>query len=366
MLKKNINIFTSHLNKIPLLKVTLLYVMNSYYKYGPIVVGNLIRNPAFFKHIFNSKVIANPGTLNFKGGAFNPGALLFNENKILLLARAQNVPWFKARGKNRKYYMVGNPVSFILDQKSLEKKESAVITNLLGFPNTADFEIEDFRLFSWNGKIMSNHSLVTKGKVDGFTNQIAVSSALSTFDEKEKTLQFIGIPKVDFLLQNFEKNWVYKENGSQLLLFYSLNPYKVLILEDEKKFIFKTIISQQFVNKLADPGGFGTLVSFSTNPIDFDENHWLVIIHQINHRFTGRCYFHWAVLINKSTFLPVKITNKPIFSGMGVRGRTPGIRYISSVLKVYDEILFFAGEGDVYVTVTKKNIMDLEKLFVPL
>jgi hypothetical protein len=31
--------------------------------------------------------------------------------------------------------------------------------------------------------------------------------------------------------------------------------------------------------------------------------------------------------------LPVKITSKPLFSGMGARGRLPGIRYISSVIK---------------------------------
>ena len=44
---------------------------------------------------------------------------------------------------------------------------------------------------------------------------------------------------------------------------------------------------------------------------------------------------------------------------MGTRGRTPGIRYISSILKTENEILFFAGEGDVYVTVTKKPIAKL-------
>jgi hypothetical protein len=57
--------------------------------------------------------------------------------------------------------------------------------------------------------------------------------------------------------------------------------------------------------------------------------------------------------------LPVKISAKPIFTGMGARGRTPGVRYISSILKTDDEILFFAGEGDVYVTVTKKSCENL-------
>ena len=150
------------------------------------------------------------------------------------------------------------------------------------------------------------------------------------------------------------------------LLFYSLNPYKVLALEDEKSFSFKTIIEKQLSSKINDPGAFGTMVSLSTNPIDFDDKHWLIVIHQIQFKFTGRCYYHWAVLIDRTTFLPVRMTFKPLFSGMGARGRTPGIRYISSVLKIDNELLFFAGEGDVYVTVTKKTIAELQTLFVPL
>ena len=366
MIKKINRIVIIQLNKMPLLKRTLLYLMNFYYKFAPRLYGNLTRNPAYLIHLFHSKVVAKPGTLNFKGGAFNPGAILIAENKILLLARAQIVPWFKARGKKRNFYMVGNPVSFLLNSRSLKIEENSVITSLIGFPNTEDYEIEDFRLFKWKGKIMVNHSLVTKGKVDGFINQKEVRSALSVFDDKENVLKFVVIPKIDFPLQNFEKNWVYKENGSQLLLFYSLNPYKVLALEQDENFSFKTILKNQLRNKLINPGGFGTLVSLSTNPIDFDEKHWLIIIHQIEHRFTGRCYFHWAVLIDQLTFLPVKITSKPLFSGKGARGRSPGIRYISSIIKVKEEILFFGGEGDVYVTVTKKTIQELNTLFVPL
>ena len=135
-------------------------------------------------------------------------------------------------------------------------------------------------------------------------------------------------------------------------------------LDDENDLRFKTFINQDLSAKIQDPGGFGTRVSFSTNPIDFDEKYWLVIIHQIKFQITGRCYYHWAVLIDKETKLPVKMTSKPIFSGMGARGRVPGYRYISSVLKRGDELLFFAGEGDIYVTVTKKKIKEIENLLV--
>ena len=358
------NIFISQLNKIPFLKKKMLQIYDFYCKYTPLFVGHLTRNPAYIKNLWNSKVIAKPGTLGFKGGTFNPGVLALDEYNILLLAKAQIVPWFKARGKNKKFFMVGNPVAFILDNKSLKTKQSVVTTNIVGFPKKEEYAIEDFRLFKWKGKTMVNHSLITKGTITGFVNQTLVRSAISIFNEKEKTLQFCALPKVDYPLQDSEKNWVYKENGNQLLLFYSLNPYKVLVLKNEENFSFKTIINKMVSSKFTDPGGFGTLVSLSTNPIDYDDKYWLIVIHQIEHKFTGRCYFHWAVLIDKLTLLPVKITSKPIFSGMGARGRTPGIRYISSVIKIENEILFFAGEGDVYLTVTKKSIVEINDLFV--
>jgi hypothetical protein len=64
--------------------------------------------------------------------------------------------------------------------------------------------------------------------------------------------------------------------------------------------------------------------------------------------------------------MPVKITSKPIFSGFGARGKLTGIRYISSVIKIDKEIIFFAGEGDIYVTSTKKSIKELETYFVEI
>lgn len=366
MLKAFKNSVVLKLRKHPVFKAKILQYFDLYHKIAPLIVGSLIRNPAYLNNRFNSKVIAKPGTLSFAGGVFNPGAIVLDENNILLLARSQVIPHYKAVGKNRKFYLEGSPVFFSLDKSSLETKKSLVISNLIGYPDMNNYAIEDFRLFNWGNKKMVNHSLMTKIKIDGYNYLKSVTSALSVLDESEKTLQFCAIPQLDFPLQEFEKNWVYKENGEQLLLFYSLNPYRILSLQDNQVFTFKTIINEQLSDKINDPGGFGSMVSFSTNPAAYDDKHWLLIIHQIKHKFTGRCYFHWAVLLDNVTFLPVKITSKPIFSGMGARGRIPGIRYISSILKVENEMLFFAGEGDVFVTVTKKKIAELEALFINL
>jgi predicted GH43/DUF377 family glycosyl hydrolase len=364
MLKKIQNAFISQLNKYPILKNKLVHVIDFLFEFRKVAVGNVMRNPPYIKHVLKSKIIAKPGTLSF-GALFNPGALVVDDH-ILLLANAQKIPWFKTRGKNRKFYLEGQPVQFLLDKKSLNTVQEEIITNITGFPSENNWAIEDMRLFTWKGQKMINHSFITKGKVGEFVNQTSVASAVSILDEKEKKFSFHAFPKLDFPVQNIEKNWVYRETDNKLILFYSVNPYKVLILEDEKQFKFRSIINQDFYWQLKNPGGFGTMVSFSTNPIEFDELHWLIIVHQIKNRISGRCYYHWAVLIDKSTFLPVKITSKPIFSGMGARGRTPGIRYISSILKVNNEILFFAGEGDVYVTVTKKTIPEINANLISL
>ncbi|MGV8947460.1 MAG: hypothetical protein ACOH1N_13590 [Lutibacter sp.] len=363
---RNASAFRRAANKNPHLKRRLLWLYDSFYKFLPFIVGALTRFPAYLKNRIISKVIAKPGTLSFAGGAFNPGALAVDDSHILILAKAQVLPFFQAIGKKRESYLKGNPVVFLLNASTLQTLKSWTIFKLVGFPAEEDYAIEDLRLFKWGEYKMINHTLITKQRVQGYLSIKSTSSALSKLDDRDQTINFCTVPKIDFERQEFEKNWVYAEKGEQLLLWYSVKPYRVLALRDEENFTFNTLIHQQLNGKISDPGGFGTMVSFSTNPIDFDEQHWLVIIHQFKKKITGRWYVHWAVLIDKTSVLPVKITSKPIFTGAGARGRVPGYRYISSVLKVENEILFFAGEGDVYVTVTKKTVEELQKLFVIL
>lgn len=355
----------NRINKYPLLKDKLLRINDLYFEWRQIITGCLIRYPAYLRNIINTHVIGKPGTLNFLGGVFNPGAIQ-KGNEIVLIAKSQVVPWFKALGKKKKFHLVGSPVIFKLENETLNKKSEYVIQDLEGFPVKAGWFIEDLRMFQWKSRTMINHSIILKENEGNYIQQGSVNSALSILENSETKIKFLGIPRLDFELQTVEKNWVYQEKNGRLFLFYSLNPYRVLVLENENDLTFKTVINQQFEHRLKNPGGFISRVSYSTNPIEFDENCWLMIIHQINHKVFGRCYFHWAILIDKQTLLPVKITSKPLFSGMGARGRTPGIRYISSILQVNDEILFFAGEGDVYVTLTRKKIKEIESLFVNL
>ncbi|OWK74510.1 hypothetical protein CBW16_03630 [Flavobacteriaceae bacterium JJC] len=363
MLKDINDCLLLQINKFPNLKGRLVKLIDFLFEFRKVAAGNLMRNPAFILHVMRSKVIAKPGTLGF-GAVFNPGVLQEN-GRIIMVAKGQLVPWFKTRGAQRQFYLKGKPTVFLLDQKT-HIQEKHIITDILDFPMDERWAIEDTRMFWWKGRKMVNHSLVMIGPVDGVDNQVSVKSALSVLENEAKTFRFCGFPQVDFPVQNFEKNWVYKEWENELLLFYSISPFRVLRLENENNLEFKSIINQPLSSKITNPGGFGTMVSFSANPVDFDENYWLMIVHQIDNKISGRCYYHWAVLINKATVIPERMSSKPVFSGMGARGRTPGVRYISSVLRVGDEILFFAGEGDVHVTVTRKPVKTIIKDMVDL
>lgn len=47
-------------------------------------------------------------SLVFKGGVFNLRALIIKWKEILLIAKSQSLPWYKAIGENRKYYLQGS------------------------------------------------------------------------------------------------------------------------------------------------------------------------------------------------------------------------------------------------------------------
>lgn len=349
-------------NYFPRLKKSVINLLDTYADYKKVALGYLVRFPSYYRNKKEAHVLAKPGILGFKGGAFNPGAV-HRQGKIILLAKATHVPWYKARGKKRDFFLKGSPLIFTLNQDLSREKKVEIIKNFKGFPENRPWAIEDMRLFTFRNSIYINHSLVEFGKDDSWFGQGSVSASLSILNVEEPSISFSQVPQLDFPKQKIEKNWMYLEHDHQLYLFYSLNPYRVLVQEQG---VFMTKIHQDLGGKLKDIGGFGTMVSQSTNPIDFDEEHYLMVIHQIENRNFGRCYHHWTLLISKQTLLPVKISSQPLFSGLGARGRTPGIRYISSIQKKGDEILFFAGEGDIYVTATRKKINEIESLFVNL
>jgi hypothetical protein len=324
------------------------------------LIAEIIRQPAYRRHQRNSKIIAGPHYLGFDGGIYNPGALQTGDGGVILMAKGQVCHWWDAVGINAELYQKGSPVVFTLD-KDLSPKSSHVVQYSSNFPAIDKVGYEDFRLFYYNKEIWVNHSLLTlvPRHACAWTFQDA-KQVLSSLDSTYTRLSFLGQPQVDFQAKQTEKNWLYVEQDGNLYLFYSFHPYRVLKLTDRKSLTFTTVIDQPLGDRLADIGGFKTLVSFSTNPIDYDERHWLLLVHQVEHGRVERCYHHWGVLIEKKTLLPCKITATPLFSGRGARGRKPGIMYVTSVIRREADFVFFSGEGDAFITqvVVPKNTIE--------
>jgi hypothetical protein len=325
-----------------------------------LLLAHMVRHPwLHLTHRFRFRVIAGPGFLGFCGGAFNPGAVRTDKQDIILLAKGQLQHWLDADPAN---YMRGSPVVVSLDP-SLRMDSVDTISKLARFPSTGDTEIEDFRLFPFAGQIWVNHNLIEVLRTEKKRGYLGSRVCISHFNPATKELTFLGHPQIDFQARPREKNWVFVELRDELYLLYSFHPYRVLKLIDRPNLVFSTVISRVIDIDFQDIGGFAAPVSYSTNPIHYDDDHLLVLIHQSIRGLGGRCYYHWGVLLDKNSLYPKKVTSRPLLSGVGARGALRGVLYVASVVKMGDNFVLFNGEGDSYLTRTTVPKAKFDKLW---
>lgn len=309
-------------------------------------------------HVSRSKVLAGPKYLGFAGGVFNPGSVVTKAGSILVLAKGQHMHWLQALALAPSQFMVGAPVLWKLSDTGARARASVV--ELRG-KSLDGANAEDFRMFRFRDCTLVNHCVTRLNQ----TGKAFVRQALSRLDETEGSLELLGFPQLDFDVAEREKNWVYLEADGRLLLFYRFSPLRVLQLTDERHLAFSTLMQAEQRGRLADPGGIGALVSFSTNPIPYGAGHVLVVIHQIDHSLGFRRYLHWGVLIDRATLKPSHITANPLFDGLGARGRSlRGVLYVTSAVATQRDVVFFNGEGDSFVTTTRINRQDLDRCWV--
>jgi len=313
------------------------------------------------EHRRNSIVLAGPNFMGYKGGVLNPGALTMPNGNILLLAKAQVCHWWTAVGIKADEYFKGNAMMIVLNER-LDIVSSRQVEMDSSFPSDNLTGYEDFRLFRYGNEIWANHGMISiQKKHQCASTYIAATPCLSRLDTKSGELSFLGHPRVDFPTGMIEKNWLFFEHDKSLYLLYTVNPYRLLKLKDAKTHSFETIIHEDLGSAIKDIGGFGTMISFSTNPVEYDDDYLLFLIHQVERRGRERFYHHWGFLLDKRTLRPAKITKKPLFTGEGARGKRPGIIFVTSVLKRQNEFVFLLGEGDAYLTYTLlgKDKLDL-------
>lgn len=317
-----------------------------------LLVKYIAKNPfCYLRYRLKFKIIAGPGFLGFKGGVFNPGTVATADGDTVMLAKGQTQHWMLAQGDNVHEYFKGGPVFIALDAQHRVKAHGQV-QDLRGFPVEDDLEIEDFRLFHFEDQIWVNHNVIQVERNAHQTGYTAAMVCLSHLDPVNQSLTFRGYPELDFDVQPKEKNWMFIEHQGDLYLLYSFHPYRVLKLIDRQAWRFSTIIDQPLGADLSDIGGFGTFVSYSTNPIHYDDQHFLLLIHQVDPHGMGRLYYHCGVLIDKASMYPVKVTADPLFSGIGARGTLRGVVYVMSVVAEQNDFIFYNGEGDTYLSRT--------------
>jgi hypothetical protein len=301
--------------------------------------------------------------LGFGGGAFNPGAVLADGRRVVLLAKGQREHWRYASAAD---YMRGAPVVLTLDAR-LRVRSTATIRRFDRLPSDGDTEVEDFRMFMFGGEVWVNHYLIEVLRTPQTRGYLGSRICLSRFNPATNELAFLGHPNIDFEARPREKNWVFAESNGELYLLYSFRPYCVLKLTDRRNLAFSTVINCSNDIDFRLIGGFAKKpVSYSTNPIPYDDGHLLVLVHQSIRTPAGRCYYHWGVLLDKSTLSPQRITSRPLLSGTGARGPLPGVLYVSSVIKLRNDFVFFNGEGDSYLTRTTISKAKIDRLWSTL
>jgi predicted GH43/DUF377 family glycosyl hydrolase len=307
------------------------------------------------------RIFASPGFLNFQGGVFNPGAIL-HDGKIIVCAKGQEMHWSDAIGsKQFEFYMRGKPILMELD-RDLSIRDAREVPEVRNLREKEDFGIEDFRMFQFNGKKYINHSMCYKEAEGGYSR---AKQCLSALDVEKKEITYLGEPDLDFEVSAMEKNWGYFEHGSELYLLFSISPYVLLKASRWPDLSFETVIKREIDTRAFQEEVFPTFLSISTNPIDYDSDHLLVLVHKfviIGHRI----YAHWAVLIDKKSLVPVKVSSRPIFCGGKARGMLPGIVYTTAVLDWGDSLIIFNGESDLQCSYSKFAKKRLDACWVDL
>ncbi len=270
------------------------------------------------------------------GGVFNPGGIEI-DGEIHLLCRAETstATW---NGAFR--YTRAAAFWCTLD----ENLNLGRFTQLTQFPGRRE-RPEDWRLFRHDGRLYSNHSVYSWDE-RGFRCHVAVSEV-----DLERRLVRRGRDLRSALSpQRQEKNWAMFSHGNRLLCIYTVDPYVVFAVDLATGETETVIDAGSLPLKVRFRSGFGLFNS--TNPIPWDEQHYLSFFHTYMPSsmpgVRNRLYLQYAMLIDRRTLLPVAITPDPVLAGGGEEGVHPGVHYTMSLAKRGGDLCTFYGEADTH------------------
>ncbi len=310
--------------------------------------------------------LGGPGFLGFGGGLMNPGAVPMDEG-ILLLGKATDRHWLTSAGAayaagDWRMYLSGAPVLLRLD-RSLRLQSAEPVQLGPDFP-TERKAFEDFRLYRHDNRIFVHG---VQAEIEILPDKITYWETRqwhAELDVERRVLTGFSHPQLDLPLAGAEKNWCYFVSGEHLYLLYSFAPF--VLLRSTGGLQFETVIRQPLSPALADLGGFTARLSLGTNPVPYDRDHLFLMIHKFDMVDDERRYFHWAVLLDRETLLPRKISSVPLFVGGKARGVLPGIIYVMAAVERQGEMFFSLCESDSHASFLTVPTRELDALWTDL
>jgi hypothetical protein len=293
------------------------------------------------------------------GGAWdavlNPGALPRPEG-TLLLCRVEDATWTEMRRDEAVFMRRCPPRLLDLDPSgTVRSTRPAIWTEA---PPASTHRLEDFRLFTHAGRILSNHSIL---RLPGPTrpghpvepDQLETRVGFSVLDPLRAELRFLGEPRLPRTLGRTEKNWVCFSRDGELYLLYSPAPYRLYRCTDWERLEFSAQLEADWIL----PGSSPDLPPLrnSINPVPYDEDLWLHIVHRV---YDGKRYAFWPVLISRQTLRPVRSTRQPIACGAWSGG--DGLLYLSAAVAGSEFIELYSGLEDCATGLTRVSRRTLD------
>jgi hypothetical protein len=260
----------------------------------------------------DSRWLAGRGAMGFPYGVFNPGAISEN-GRVTLLANGEMKPWVRRRDRLDEFIPGTHPVLAEIGKADELRRVRTLVPK--EYPVGGFNRIEDFRLFSRNGEIYTNHAATTlpgampPGDRPTPLDRLVTRVAISRIDKERGELRFLGFPQIGRPLDRIEKNWGMFTHNDELYLLYSFAPYRLYRLVNWQTLAFEPVIEA----KIPAPSFLaGMPLRNSINPIDFDADHWLHVVHAV---YPVKQYVFWGVLIRKKSLLPVAASRHPLIHG---------------------------------------------------
>jgi hypothetical protein len=305
--------------------------------------------------------LGGPGFCGFAGGLMNPGAVPVDDG-IVLLGKATHCHWLDAYKIDPRLYMAGAPLLIELN-RAYEPGRTACVELDSSFPaERAAFE--DFRLYTRDDRVWVHGVLAELETLAG--GRITYWRCRQWHAELDRAgcrLTGFAHPTLDFDITDAEKNWCYFVDGHDLFLLYSLSPF--VLLKSAGDLRFQTVMRRD-VPGLAGLGGFEARLSLGTNPTPYGPDHLLVMAHKFQMVDGERLYFHWALLIDRRTLVPTRISSSPVFAGGQARGILPGIVYVMAAFQQDDDVFFSICESDSHASFLRLRKDVLDECFVDL